>query len=106
MVLEKIEDLLNIDTDSQKAADNKNLLKKLKQIIKAQNHQEKEDNALAEDLPYTGVSVVGNSHVTLKFDLESRKAIVDEVVEDPRKQNYMAAYHAKNILLQVSKEQK
>jgi hypothetical protein len=106
MVLENLEDLLTIDTDSNKAADNKNLLKKLKQIIKAQNHQEKEDNALAEDLPYTGVSVVGDKHITLKFDLESRKAVVEKIEEDPRKQNYMAAYHAKNILLQVSKEQK
>lgn len=106
MILEKIEDLLTIDTDSQKAQDNKNLLKKLKQLIKEGNAQKQEAVDLAEDLPYSGVSVMGSKHIILKFDLESRKAAVSEVLEDERKQNYMAMYHAKSILDKINKEQR
>jgi hypothetical protein len=106
MVLEKIEDLLTIDTDANKANDNKNLLKKLKQLIKEGNAQKQDAEDLAGDLPFTGVSVVGSKHITLKFDLESRKAVVSEVEEDGRKQNYMAMYHAKSILEKANKEQR
>lgn len=106
MILEKIEDLLTIDTDSNKALDNKNLLKKLKQLIKEGNAQKKDSDKLSGELPYTGVSVVGDKHITLKFDLESRQAVVEKIEQDQRKQNYMAIYHAKAILDKVNKEQR
>lgn len=106
MILEKLEDLLTIDTDSNKAADNKNLLKKLKQLIKETKAQKKEAEDIADDLPFLGVSVVGDKHITLKFDLETKKAVVDTIEQDERKQNYMAKYHARNILDLLSKEQR
>lgn len=109
MVLTKIEDLLTIDTESNKAQDNKNLLKKLKQLIKEGKSQEVDDQNLAEELPFTGVSVVGDKFVTLKFDLESRKAVVESAEYDSRDirgRNYMAMYKADNALKKLGKEQK
>jgi hypothetical protein len=109
MKLEKLQDLLTIDTDSNRAQDNKNLLKRLKQLLKEDVQEEKEAENLAGELPYTGVSIVGTNYITLKFDLESKKAVVEKVETDSRDtkgRNYMAVYHAKNILLGLGKEQK
>lgn len=106
MVLESLEDLLTIDTDKNKAEDNKRLLTKIKQLLKSQNKEVKSNEELAEDLPYEAVSVVGNRHITLRFDLESKKAAVFKVEQDERKQDYMALYHANNLLKDISRRQR
>lgn len=109
MKLEQLEDLLEIDIEKNKADDNKRLLRKIKQILKSENKQEAKQEEKAGDLPYEGVSIVGNKLVTLKFDLESKEAVVAGVEVDSRDagvKNYMAAYHAANKLKELSKKQK
>lgn len=92
-MVEKIEDLLQIDTESNKAGENKALLKKLKQILKQQTKEEKNLDKKAEEMPYEAVSVVGNRLVTLKFNLDTREGVVTDIKvdsRDTRGQNHMA----------------
>lgn len=105
MELEKIEDLLKIDTDSNKAGDNKNLLKKLKQLLKKTNKKEANLEKKAEDMPYEAVSVVGNKCVTVSFNLETKEAVVSDVKVDTRDagmSNHMATHNATIKLQKLS----
>ena len=107
--METLQDLLTIDTDKNKADDNKKLLRKVKQLLKAETKEEAKKEVLAENLPYEGVSVVGNKLVTLKFDLDSKEAFFEKVEVDPRDvkfKNHMAAYNAGNIIKDLSKNQR
>lgn len=91
--LESLEDLLQVDTDTGKATENKDLLKQVKQLIKKVNKKEVNLDKKAEDLPYEAVSVVGNRFVTLKFDINTREAVVTDIKVDSRdvgKQQHMA----------------
>ena len=109
MKVEKLEDLLEIDTDKNKADDNKRLLRKIKQLLKTEEKVEKSTEAKARHLPYTGVSIVGNKMVVLKFDLDSKDGTVEEVITDPRDtrgQNHMAVYNAKALMGELARNQK
>ena len=109
MKLETLNDLLDIDTDKNKADDNKRLLRKVKQLLKSENKAEKQLEASADDMPYEAVSVVGKKLVTIKFDLESKKGVVVSEEEDSRDTNIrnpMASYFAGQKLKKISKEQR
>ena len=66
------------------------------------------DDALAENLPFEAYSVIGNKLVTVKFDLDSKEAIVSDVAEDTRDQkgvtNYMAMYKGIELLKKIGKK--
>ena len=105
MKLETLEDLLQIDTDSNKAQDNKNVLKKIKQLLKQQNKEEINLDKKAEEMPYEAVAVIGNRMVTLKFSLETREGVVSDIKvdsRDTRGQNHMAFSNAHNKLRDIT----
>ena len=107
-MINELEDLLTINTDANKADQNKKLLLKVKQLLKKSNKAEVVQEKEAVDMPYEAVSVVGNKFITLKFDLKSKKGTVVEIQEDTRDtggKNYMATYHANNALKQLGKVQ-
>lgn len=107
--MENLEDLLEIDTEKNKAEDNKKLLRKLKQMLKKQDKDEVKLEDKASNMPYEAVSVVGNQFVTIKFDIESKEAIVSDIEVDSRDsnhRNYMAVYKANRKLLKLGKDQK
>lgn len=105
MKLDNLEDLLKVDTDSGKAQENKNLLKEIKQILKKQTKAEINLDKKAEEMPYEAVSVVGNRFVTVKFNLDTREAVVSDIRVDSRDtgvQNHMALYSATSKLREIS----
>lgn len=106
MKIEKLEDLLEIDTDSMKAPENKRLLTKLKQLLKGGIKQVVKADEIAEDFPYTAVSVVGGKYVKLKFDLESKRARVVETVVDVHGRDFITAAKAIKELTLIAKKQK
>lgn len=109
MKLETIEDLLEIDTEKLKAAENKRLLTKIKQLIKSGNKAEAKADESSKDYPFEAVSVVGSSFVTVKFDLETKEARVTDTTVDTRDvgpRNYMAGAAALKRLQELVKEQK
>ena len=106
MKLEKIEDLLQIDTDTLKAPENKRLLTKIKQLLKGDLKQEVKADEIAEDYPYVAISVIEGKFIKLRFDLESRKARVVEVEEDPHGRPFMMSAKAIKEIQVLSKKQK
>lgn len=109
MKLERLEDLLEIDTDSQKAPDNKRLLTRIKQLVKESKKVEEDVTNLANKLDYEAISVVGPKLVRVAFDLDTKQAVVKEVSSDPRdteKRNYMARYKASGMLEDLAKTQR
>lgn len=103
--LEKVEDLLEVDITTLKSPDKTKLLTRLKALIKLGDKVEiKTDEEAKKNLPYTGVSVVGNKLVTLKFDLESKEARVTGVETDDRKP--VIGLMAINTVKKLAKEQK
>lgn len=109
MKLENLEELLTMDTDGNKADENKKLLRSIKQLLKKEVKVESSLENKAKDLPYEAVSVVGNKLVTLKFDLESKEAVVEKTEVDGRDtgtKNYMAAYAATNAIKHIARRQK
>lgn len=105
-MIESLEELLTIDTDSNKAMENKKLLSKVKQLLKGQNKKEVGLSKKAEDLPYEGISVIGNRLVTLKFDIDSKEAVVSNVEIDSRDtgvKQHMATYNARIQLEKIFK---
>jgi len=76
--------------------------------IKGAVKQEAKAEELAEEFPYEAVSVIDKKFVTLKFDLESKKARVIDVKTDSRdvRNNNMAVYFANNKLIELGKKQK
>lgn len=102
--MENLEDVLNIDTDGAKAAENKALLKQIKQLLKKQNKKETNLEKKAEDLPYEAVSVIGNRCITLKFSLETKEGVVTDIEIDSRDQgvsNHMASFKASGKLQKI-----
>jgi hypothetical protein len=109
MKMDTLEDLFEIDHEKLKAAENKRVITRIKQLLKADGKEERKAEANAEEMPYEGVSVVGNKKVTLKFDLKTKEARVVDVKVDPRDtrgRNHMARYFAEKKLLKLAKEQK
>lgn len=107
--LEKLEDLLQIKEESLKAAEAKAVIKKVKQMMKTSGAESKIADEEAKNLPFTGVSVVGNKLVKINFDLASKEARVMEVIEDSRDRvgkNHMATFNAVTELERLSKKQK
>lgn len=103
--MESLEDLLQIDTDSAKAQENKNLLKQIKQFLKKQHKKEVNLEKKAEELPYEAVSVIGNKLVLLRFDINTKQGIVTDLKIDTRDsnlQNNMALYYAKSKLVEIA----
>jgi len=108
MKLEKIEDLLQIDTDSLKSPEKSRLLTRIKQLIKTGNKKEVKDDEVGANLPYEGVAVVGPYLVDIKFDLDSKEARVMNVNKDTRdiKSNHMAGASAMSKMQKLIKGQK
>ncbi len=103
--MENLEELLQIDTDGNKAGENKTLLKEIKQLLKKQNKKESNLEKKAEGLPYEAVSVIGNRCVTIKFDLETKEAVVTDIEVDTRDtgmSNHMATFKATGKLQKIS----
>jgi len=82
MKIEKLEDLLKIDTDKMKSVDKSRLLTRIKQLLKLEDKIEAKSDEEAMDLPYEGIGVVHNKLAIIKFDLASKKARVIEVMEN------------------------
>jgi len=109
MKIEKLEDLLTINTDSLKSLEKSRLLTKIKQLIKSDNKTESKADDEAQNLPYEGISIVGSKYVELRFDLETKQARVTNVSSDTRDvrgRNYMSEDKALNKISALSKTQK
>jgi len=107
--LERLEDLLTIDENKLKSPDKTAVIRKIKQLLKAENKSEVLAEDEAEDFPYEAVSIVGNTYVTVKFDIESKKARVIETHTHPtdtRGKNYMVGAEAIKKMQKLIKEQK
>lgn len=108
--LEKVTDILTIDQDKLKAAEAKAVIKKLKQLLKVDKIEDREASEKAADLPYEGVSIVGNKLVTLRFDLETKEARVTDIGKphpaDTRGRTYMVRAKAEDKLYDYIKGQK
>ncbi len=107
--LEKLEDVLNIDENKLKSPDKSSVIRKIKQLLKAENKSDKIETEEAGDFPYEAVSVVGNVYVELKFDLDSKKArVVDTHTHsnDVGGRNYMVGAEAIKRIQKIAKEQK
>ena len=105
--MENLEELLTMDTDNNKAMENKALLKEIKQLLKKTTKKETNLEKKAEDMPYEGVAVVGNRYVTLKFNLETKEALVVDIQVDSRdtgQQNHMARFKATERLEKLVRE--
>ena len=109
MTLESLEDLFEIDHEKLKAAENKRLITRIKQLMKGENKSEKKADEAAENMPYEGVGIVGNKAVSIKFDLETKEARVVDVRVDPRDlkgRNHMAALDVTLKLKNLIRKQK
>ena len=106
--MERLEDLLSIDTDNNKANENKALLTKIKQLLKKTEKKENNLDAKAEELPYEAVSVVGKKLVHIKFNLETREAVVEstETFSQDVYNNNMAVYYGLNKIKSLGAKQK
>jgi hypothetical protein len=107
--LEVLEDLLALDTANNKAADNKAILLRLKQLIKGERKLEATAEDRAKEYPYKGVSVVGSKLVEIAFDLESKEARVISAIEDSRDirgRNFMAQAKAESLISGFVNKQK
>lgn len=109
MKLEELTDILEIDESKLKSPDKSNVIRRVKQLLKAENKSEVLAEDEAEDFPYEAVSIVGNTYVAIKFDIESKKARVIETHTHPtdtRGKNYMVGAEAIKKMQKLIKEQK
>jgi hypothetical protein len=109
MKLEELTDILEIDESKLKSPDKSNVIRRVKQLLKAENKSEVLAEDEAEDFPYEAVSIVGNTYVAIKFDIESKKARVVETHTHPtdtRGKNYMVGAEAIKKMQKLIKEQK
>ena len=109
MKLDNLEDLFEIDHEKLKAAENKRVITKIKQLLKADNKSEARAEKEASEYPFEAVSVVGNKAVYLRFDLETKEARVVDVKtdgRDTRGRNHMVSHQALLYLEKLSKKQK
>ena len=109
MKLEELTDILEIDESKLKSPDKSNVIRRVKQLLKAENKSEVIAEDEAEDYPYEAVSIVGSTYVTIKFDIESKKARVIETHTHPtdtRGKNYMVGAEAIKKMQKLIKEQK
>lgn len=77
--LERLEDLLTMDTDKMKSPDKSSVLRRIKQLIKLEDKIEAKTDEEAMDLPYEAIGIVGSKLVILKYDIVSKHARVVEV---------------------------
>ena len=106
--LETLSDVLNVDETSLKTGEKSEVIKRIKQLLKVENKSEEVADKEAEEYPYTGVSIVGNKLVVLKFDLADNSArIVNVSVDsrDRRGKNVMATAEAVNMIKRLRKSQ-
>ena len=109
MKLEKLEDLLEINTDTGKATDNKKLLADIKRLLKKEAKRDVKVEKAAGEMPYIAVSVVGNKYVEVSFNLETKEALVSTVSIDERDANgrsHMAVAKAEDKVYELSKTQR
>lgn len=109
MQIEKLEDILTINMDKLKSPEKTRLLTKIKQLIKADNKSEAKEEEAAVDYPYEAISIVGEKLITLKFDLDTKKARVVNTETDTRDikgRNYMSGADAVKRLTKLVKTQK
>ena len=109
MKLEKLEDVLTIDLVKLKSAEKTRLLVRIKQLIKSENKTEAKADENASELPYEGLSIVGDKYVELRFDLNTKQARVTDITHDTRDikgRNYMAGTKALNKVREMVTKQK
>lgn len=109
MKIEKLDDLLTLDTDKLKSAEKSRVITKIKQLIKGEGKAEKTADSKAEDFPYKAISVVGNELVYVAFDLETKEARVVGTETDDRDtkgRNHMVTSYAVNEIKILAKTQK
>ncbi len=109
MEIEKLEDLLTVDTQLLKSAEKEKLLKCIKRLLKAQGKESKKDEVLASELPYTAVGLVGNKLTYVKYSIASNQAVVDETKVDSAdsgNQNHMAAFAGIELLREQARDSK
>lgn len=80
--LERLEDLLTMDTDKMKSPDKSSVLRRIKQLIKLEDKIEAKTDEEAMDLPYEAIGIVGSRIVTVKYDINSKNARVVDVEEE------------------------
>ena len=109
MKLDKLEDLFEIDHEKLKAAENKRVITKIKQILKSDNKSEARADKEAKDYPYDAIGMVGEKLVYLKFDLDTKEARVVNIEVDPRdnaRRNIMGGAKALDLLDKIIRNQK
>ena len=105
--IEKLEDINDIDLTKLKSQDKSKLLTRLKNLINLSDKVEAKTTEEAEaNMPYTAVSVVGNSLVRVKFDLESSQARVVSVTKGEYDHNAVTIVEAMNTVKKLGQEQK
>lgn len=80
--LERLEDLLTMDTDKMKSPDKSSVLRRIKQLIKLEDKIEAKTDEQAANLPHEAVGIVGSKVVTVRYDLASKDARVTEIEEE------------------------
>lgn len=106
--LETLSDVLDINEVALKTGEKSEVIKRIKQLLKVENKSEEVADKEAEEYPYTGVSIVGNKLVTIKFDLLDNSARIVDVSTDPRDRrgkNVMATAEAVNMIKRLRKTQ-
>jgi len=82
--IDKLEDLLTLNTDTMKSPDKSRLLTRIKQLIKLEDKIDIKSDEEALKLPYEGIGVVDNKLATIRFDLGTKEARIVEIEEDSR----------------------
>lgn len=102
--IESLEDVLSIDTETGKAQENKDLLKQIKQLLKKSEKKEANLQQKAEEMPHEAVSVIGKNHVRIKFNLDTKEAVVVESIKYDQDvyNNNMALYYAVSELKKIA----
>lgn len=105
--MKNIEELLEIDTETMKVADLKKLCREIKGLVKVKEKKVEDNTNKGDNFKYEAVSVVGKKYVRLKFDLETKEAVVISAEEDTRDaiNNAMAFYFAKERLHKLATDE-
>lgn len=103
-MIESLEEVLSIDPSKLKANELKKLVSSMKKFIKSDLKKEANSMPDESELPYYAVGAHGNFSVKLKYNPETREALVVDIEEDPRGA-HMSYYHAENFLMDEIKGQ-
>lgn len=103
-MIDSLEDVLGIDPSKLKANELKKLVSSMKKFIKSDLKKEANSMPDESELPYYAVGAHDNFTVKVKYNPETREALVVDIQEDSRG-SHMSYYHAENFLMDKIKEQ-